>query len=81
MDSGEERAGVLCVSCSDTSPALEMQESVFNEMAQLVKLFIIFTLLCAVFLWRDNRLYSLFLSLIKDGISVVTFVSKKILCR
>ena len=41
LDGGEEGGGVFGVSCCDAAPSFEMEEGIFDQMAQLVQVFVI----------------------------------------
>mgnify|MGYP007075839439 CR=1 FL=1 len=42
LDSGSERSDVFSVARGNTAPSFEKQESILNEMAEFVEIFIIF---------------------------------------
>ena len=42
---------------------------------------VICSLLFPVFSWRDNRLHTLGLCFLNDGIAVITLVGNQVLCR
>ena len=54
-----------------------MQEGVFDEVAQLIELFVILALLDAVFLLRNNDLHALLHRFLDDGIRVVCFIRQQ----
>ena len=74
MDGGEERFAVFGVSCGDTAPSLQVQESVFDPMAELVKFRVVRPLYGAVFLRRYDGVHALRCGLLKDGVGIVAFV-------
>lgn len=45
LNSGSERSDIFGVACSDTAPPFEKQESILNEMAELVEIFVLFSTL------------------------------------
>ena len=79
MDSGEERGCVFDVSCGDAAPALEMQERVFDQMAQLVKVFVICPFRGPVVSRRYDRDHALALRLIHNRIAVISFVGDQVI--
>jgi hypothetical protein len=50
LNSNSERSGILGIACSDTAPPFEKQKSIFNEMAELVEIFIVFPQMFTIFL-------------------------------
>ena len=79
MNGSKEGSCILGVSCGDAAPAFEMQEGIFDEMAQLIKLLIIFPLKLAVFLWRNDGLHTLVFGLLQDSVAVVAFVREQVI--
>ena len=79
LDGGEERGGVFGVSCGDTAPPFEMQEGVFDQMPQLVKVFVIRSLHGSVFARRNDRRHALLSCLLDDRVTVVAFVCQQII--
>ena len=86
MDGSQERRGILRISGSDTAPPLKVKEGIFNEMSQLVEIFVVGSLGRRVvgllsssipFLGGDDNLHTLLLDLSHDGVSVVSFVCKE----
>lgn len=43
LNSGSERSGIWGVACSDTAPPFERLESILNEMAEFVEIFVVST--------------------------------------
>lgn len=79
MDGGEEGLAVFSVSCCDTAPSFEHQESIFNQVAQLVEFFVIGPLYDAIFLGRDNGFHTLNNSLLDNRICIITFVGDEVI--
>ena len=80
MDCGEEGSGVFGVAGRDAAPAFQVEESVLDEMSQLVQILVIWPLYRAVFLRRDDHVHALPLRLFKDRVGVVTLVGQKMFC-
>lgn len=72
--SGEERGGIFGVSCGDSAPSFEVQESVLDEVAEFVDAFVIQPLHDTVFLQRDDGVHAALLRQIKDCVGIVTLV-------
>jgi hypothetical protein len=54
-----------------------VQECIFNQVTQLVDVFVVLTLLFAVLLGWNLRLHPLIFGLLHDGIRVIAFVSQQ----
>ena len=74
MDSGEEGRRVFSVAGCDTAPSFEVKAGILNKVAELVERFTIVTLLCAVFLWRDNRRHPLLACLSDHGNRIIASI-------
>lgn len=48
LDSGGERSGNFSAAGSNTAPPFETQESILNEMAEFVEIFVIFPQMLSV---------------------------------
>ena len=59
LDSGGERRGVFGVARSNTTPPFEKQESILNEMAEFVKIFVIFPQMFSLLSWRNDWCHAL----------------------
>jgi len=79
MDGSEERIRVLGVSRGNAAPALEIQESVFDQMARFIQVFVIRPLHDAVFSRRDHGLHALIFGPLDDGVAVVSFIGDQII--
>ena len=78
MDGGEEGSCVFGIAGGDAAPTLEMEECIFNQMAQAVEIFVVFSLHFAIpFRW-DDRLHALFFRLFQDDIGIVTAVGQQV---
>ena len=77
--SGKEGRHVLRVTRRNAAPTLEIQKSVFNQMAMFVQCFVIESLLFAVLAWRNDRVHALRLGLLNNGIAIVALVGQQIL--
>jgi len=78
VDCSKERCGVFGVARGDPAPALEVKKCIFNQMAQLVNIDIILTLLFAISLWRNDRFHALRVRLIDDSIAIIALISQQI---
>ena len=57
-----------------------MKEGVLNKVPEAVKILVIGALVYSVSLWGDNRVQSLPLGKIEDGIGIVPPVCQEVLC-
>jgi hypothetical protein len=58
LDSGDKRSGALGVAGGDATPTLEVQESVFYQMPELVEIVIIIALDLAVLLGSNDHAHA-----------------------
>ena len=79
MDDGQKRGRLFCIAGCNSTPALEMQEGILNQMAQLIEVFVIFALDLAVFSWRNHRLHSLSLGWSDNGVGIVASISQQVI--
>ena len=79
LDSGGERRGVFGVARSNTTPPFEKQESILNEMAEFVKIFVVFPQMFSVLSWRNDRRHALVGSLDNDWDCIIATICQKIL--
>lgn len=79
MDGGEEGFAVFGVSCGDAAPSLEMQESVLDEVAQLIEIFVVRPFLFSVFLRRDDSTHALSGGLTQDCVRIVGFIGNQVI--
>jgi hypothetical protein len=75
VNSSEEGSRIFGIAGGDSAPTLEVQESVFNEMPNLIEIFVILSLDFTILFWRDNDVHSLIDSLIYNGIAVIPTIS------
>ena len=68
---------MLCIAGCDSTPALEVQEGIFYEMSQFIELFIVFTLLLSIFLWRNDGRHTLRNSLFYNGINIISAIRQQ----
>ena len=68
MDSGKKRGGILCITCGDPLPALEVEKSVFHQAPQFVEVLVILSLLLPIFAGRDLGLHALLVCLFNNGV-------------
>ena len=66
LDSGSERSGVFGVACSNTAPPFKKMESILNEMAEFVEIFVVFPQMFSVLSWWNGRRHALANSLEDD---------------
>ena len=74
MDGGQKRSGAFRIASGDTPPALEVQESVLDQVSQLIQVLIIRPLLLAISPWRDLHFHALPPGLLHDGVTVISLV-------
>ena len=67
------------VSCGDPAPAFEMQECIFDQMAQLVAIFVVGALNGSVFLRRSNNTRALRGGLFTDGIRIIPLIGDQLI--
>ena len=79
LDSSSERSGVFSVARSNTAPPFEKQESILNEMAELVEIFVVFPQMLSILSWRNDRCHALVNSLEDDCVCIIASVRQKIL--
>ena len=79
LDSGNERIGVFSVACNNTAPPFEKQESILNEMAEFVEIFIIFPQMLSILFRRNDWCHTLANSLQNDCICIIAPICQKIL--
>ena len=79
LDSGGERSGVFSVACSNTAPPFEKQKSILDEMAEFVKIFVVFPQMFSVLSWWNDRCHALVNSLEDDCICIIAPICQKIL--
>ena len=72
---------MLGVSGGDATPALEVQERVFNQMPQLVQFLVVRSLRGSVSSGRNHRRHTLAFGLIDDRIAIIPFVGNQMFRR
>ena len=78
LDSGGKGRGVFGVARSNTAPSFEKKESVLNEMAEFVKIFVVFPQMFSVLSWRNDRCHALVGSLDNDCVYIIATICQKI---
>ena len=78
LDSSSERSGVFGVACSNTAPPFEKQESILNEMAEFVEIFVVFPQVFSALSWRNDRCHTLVNSLEDDSVCIIAAICQKI---
>ncbi len=78
LDSSSERSGIFSVASRNTAPSFEKQESVLNEMAKFVEIFIILPRMFSAFPWRNDRYHSLVSSFENDCVCIIAPICQKI---
>jgi hypothetical protein len=81
LDGGEERSGVFRVTGGDSSPALKVEEGIFDKMAELVEIPIVVALDFAVFPGRYDHLHVLLGGLFEDRVGVIPAISQQMFGR
>ena len=72
---------MLGISGGDATPPLEMQEGVFDQVAQLVEVFVLGPWRGSVFSGRDHHGPALTASLLDDRLAVIAFIRDQMLGR
>ena len=80
LDSSSERSGIFSVASRNTEPSFEKQESVLDEMAKFVEIFIILPRMFSAFPWRNDRYHSLVNRLEDDCVRIIASICQKIFC-
>ena len=78
MDSSGERSGVFSVARSNTAPPFEKQESILNEMAELVKIFIVFPQMFSALSWRNHWYHPLVNRFENDCVCIIAAIRQKV---
>ena len=81
MNDGKEGRGAFGITRGNGTPALQAQKSVFNQMAQTIKMFVIGARVFAIAFGRDDGFHALCFSIRNNGVGVVRFVSQQSLRR
>ncbi len=79
LDSGSKRSGVFRVARSNTAPSFEKKESILNEMAELVEIFVVFPQMFSVPSWRNNRSHALANGFENGRICIIAPICQKVL--
>ena len=74
MYGSDERRSIFRVSRGDTAPSFQMQESVFYQVTQAIKILVVVTLDFAVLLGRYHDVHVLRQCLFDDFIAIVPLV-------
>ena len=79
LNSSSKRSCIFGIACSDTAPPFEKQESILNEMAELVEIFVVFPQMFSVPSWRNNRRHVLVNSFENDRVCIIASICQKVL--
>lgn len=74
----EERVCAFGISRGDTSPLFEVEEGIFNQVAQFVEMLVVVARLFAVLARRNLRLHALAGGLLHDSVAIVAFVGDQV---
>lgn len=80
LDSSSERSGIFSVARSNTAPPFEKQESILNEMAEFIKIFVGFPQMLSVLFWWNDWCHALVNGIEDDRICITAPICQKILC-
>ena len=80
LDSSQEGGGIFRITSGDSSPSFDVKEGVLDKVPEAVEILVVVALVYPVSLWGDNRVHSLPLGKIEDGIGIVAPVCQKVLC-
>ena len=75
-----KRSGIFSVVRSNTAPPFEKQESILNEMAEFVKIFVVFPQMFSVLSWRNGWCHALVNGIEDDCICIIAPICQTILC-
>jgi hypothetical protein len=75
VDSGEEGRAIFGVACRNAPPSFEHQERVFDHVTCFIEVFVVGSLDCADFLWRDDDVHTPRLRQFKDRIGIIAFAA------
>ncbi len=78
---GDEGSGELCIARSNSPPALEGAEDVFNDVPRPIQFMTVRSLLFPAFNRRDDGCYIRFFKHIKQFVRVIRLVRKKFIER
>jgi len=81
LHDSEVRRGSLGVTGGNAAPAFKAEHGVFDQMTQLIEIFIVVALDESVLFGRDHRSHPLLRRLFQDGVGIVAPVGQKILGR
>ena len=79
LNSSSKRSCIFGIARSNTAPPFEKQESILNEMAELVEIFVVFPQMLSILSWRNDRCHALVNSLEDDCVCIIASVRQKIL--
>jgi hypothetical protein len=77
LHDGQIGKGALGMPGGDTSPALEMEHGVLDQMTQFIEVFVIIALVESMLSGRDHRTHSLSRRLFQNGVGIVASVGQK----
>ena len=81
MDGSEEGGRVFCVAGGNASPAFEVEEGIFDQVAQFVEIPVVIALDFAVFPGRYDHLHVLFGGLFEDRVGVIPAIGQQMFGR
>ena len=81
MDGSKKRRCVFGVSRGNPAPLFQFEKSIFDEMTDLIKIFIIESLILPVLLGGNHSNHSVFFRKLYYFIRIVSAICKKIFCR
>ena len=73
----QERARILCITCSNASPFFESTKYILNYMTVFIKFFVILSLLFAILFGRYANFYPQSTSNFNDFVCIITTVCKQ----
>ena len=81
LDCSQKRCRIFGVSCCNSTPLFQLEESVFNEMPKLVEILVIRSLFFSVLLRRNHDDHTVLFGKFYDFVRIVPAIRKKIFCR
>ena len=79
MHSSQKEGRVFCISCGDTSPALQFQRGIFDNVPKAIKIFIVRTQTFPTFVRWDDRVYTGLLERLDQRIAIISLICQKVL--
>ena len=79
LNGGEKGSGILGIPCSDAAPSFQVQERVFHQVTQFIKVTVVVTLCLPVLLGRDDGFDTRTFCQCKDLVGVIPSIGEQVL--